>query len=332
MDKVLSLILNEHKAALSNLNVMQQSAFYSVGFIDQVRQQLVLKVQAYQGASILQFEIVQRIFEELETLKQQKILLDDITEACLVALQLMSSSQKQRFLGLLNRHEFTLLKNKLLEKSLTISGSANSDFLNWANVYGNSDTKAIIYKAIKRAVKQLPDMPEMQEAVNAFEKAAMINSPLMSVYLLLLDPQRMNFVCNYVSQQFTREQAIAVLLQTGATKYVPMAVALLTEVRSAKNLVAGIKRCLGSQLDELVAFDTQIRAGDCKQAAVDFQRQFALSWPEQKINFNDQTLVYGFAMNRPVSVASLQGVDFFSWQVITILNALKYDCQNSQAS
>ena len=332
MAKVLSLILNEHKAALSNLNMMQQSAFYSIGFIAQVRQQLILKVQASQSASNVQFEMVQCIIEELETLKQQETSLDDAAEACLVALQLMSNSQKQRFWGLLNRHEFTLLKHKLLQKSLTISGPANSDLLNWANVYGKSETQAIIYKAIKRAVKQLPDMPEMQETVNAFEKAAMINSPLMSVYLLLLDPQRMNFVCNYVSQQFTREQAIAVLLQTGATKYVPMAVALLTEVRSAKNLVAGIKRCLGSQLDELVAFDTQIQAGDCKQAAVDFQRQFALSWPEQKINFNDQTLVYGFAMNRPVSVASLQGVDFFSWQVITILNALKYDCRNSQAS
>ena len=329
---MLSLILNEHKAALLNLNMMQQSAFYSIGFIAQVRQQLILKVQASQSASNVQFEMVQCIIEELETLKQQETSLDDVAEACLVALQLMPNSQKQRFLGLLNRHEFTLLKHKLLQKSLTISGPANSDLLNWANVYGNSETQAIIYKAIKRAVKQLPDMPEMQETVNAFENAAMINSPLMSVYLLLLDPQRMNFVCNYVSQQFTREQAIAVLLQTGATKYVPMAVALLTEVRSAKNLVAGIKRCFGSQLDELVAFDTQIQVGDCKQAAVDFQRQFALSWPEQKINFNDQTLVYGFAMNRPVSVASLQGVDFFSWQVITILNALKYDCRNSQAS
>lgn len=336
---MLAMLLKAHSNTLNQLHSAQQNPFYSVDYLMQARQQLILKLHAY-DSEILQVTLsAAQLLQALRELNTGEVLASTLAEACLVTLLMSPKKLTHECVAQLNENDEKELpvRQLLVEKLAIYRGRTQTAYAQTFDAlkpiyFSQSAQHAELFKAFKQAAIELPTTKALFKTTNDFAELNLINSPLMSAYLLLLDQQRVNHVCNFASQALSREEALQVMLHTGMPKYVPLVVSLLSDVEDAEPLINGIKRCLGAELDNLVTYETQVQAQTDAQAIVDFQHQFNQHWPEHESYYVGKTLVYGYALNQPIDRVKQQGVDQQSWQVLAILNALKMDSKNYQES
>ncbi|WP_244218710.1 hypothetical protein [Pseudoalteromonas carrageenovora] len=160
------------------------------------------------------------------------------------------------------------------------------------------------------------------DVINTFKhlcNAGLINSPLMSLFLLSLSWEQVNVVGNYASNTLTVDQTMQVLLQSNFAKLIPLASTSLNKVEDPSAIIALIRRLLGDKLDLLVSFETQLQAwqGD-ELSCSEFKRQLQANWPKFEGELSSSRLIAGKALNTKLNAIEISAMDSYSQAVFNL--------------
>lgn len=329
MADLLSIFVDRFYHQLQALNGARISPFSSYGYYAQCKKQLTKEYWLFNrhngadSANALDFaEVSELLSSELD----ESIL----TDAVAFFIDEMGDEQKAEYINALYFSEklqglfkgivditdsYHLLSDAVSDKELLLSklmGMTNNeeaihelyDCFPWLNTSEPLSSDAVL--------RMFTDLVE----------EGLLNTKVMSLFLLVLSPGQLNVIGNVASNVLSADEALCLLGRGGMVKHAPLINSVLAHSDASSKLLQALRDLLGSSLDSLVEFDTQLAAWQGEQSAIKrFQQEFALSWPKYEDEFASQRMISGYPLSSTFNEGSRCAVSVSNLLLIDLLTA-----------
>ncbi|KPZ53668.1 hypothetical protein [Pseudoalteromonas sp. P1-25] len=337
---MLSTYLSNHQAQLLHISKAQCCPFTSVGYVKTLKKKLLEITWLTAKKNNTPQCFTQPDLTQLSALVTSKQSLDVISQACIEVMANLPQTINLAFINaLLNSPSLHGLAKAVIYKVLLQQHSFNLIALIDLNT---------LYFALANSAEQEVTTAETVALISAFNpnanikllkhvfdelyKSGLVNSPLMSLFLLSLSWEQVNALSNYASHVLTVDDTLHVLLQSGYVKLVPLACMSLNQVENPTAIIALIRRMLGDKLDLLVSYDIQLSAFNAEQQALDaFKQQLQQNWPKYEEKLCVQRLVAGKALNHKLNAIEMSAMDCYSQAIFNLYTYYKSMAKNVKA-
>ncbi|CAM4254236.1 hypothetical protein PSOS111911_10055 [Pseudoalteromonas ostreae] len=324
---MLSIYLSDHQAQLMKISNAQRCPFTSVGYVKTQQQRLLESCWLTAKKKQVVQRFTQPNLEQLVSLLNDNISPDLISQACIEIMANLPQNINLAFINnLLKEPSLQSVAKLVVRKVLLQQHSSNLialidlQTLYFAfSVSKNPAVQALVESELTVFVDSQADLKDIVTGFNFLCQSELVNSPLMSLFLLSLSWEQVNAIGNYASRNLATEGVLQVLLQSGFVKLLPLVNASLNKIENPSSLIALMRRMLGDKLELLVDFETQIRAcqGD-QQACADFKQQLQLNWPKYEEQFASLRLIAGNAMTAKLNAIEISAMDCYSQAVFNL--------------
>ena len=318
---MLSNYLSNHPAQLLAISNAQLCPFTSVGHVKMLKKRVLelcwLNAKCNNLSRAFTAPKLDLLISLIESDENPAI----VSQACIEIMANLPQNINITFINnVLNEPKLTVLAKLIISKVLLQQHSFNlirlldvtTLFFAYTAQSEHSEQALI---AINQAIL-VTEESSHESMLTIFDelcKNDLINSPLMSLFLLLLSADQVNKIGNHASNTLCIDDTLQVLLQSGFVKLVPLANASLLQLEQPKKIIALIKRTLGETLDLLVNFETQVQAyNDDEHALIDFQQQLKLNWPKYETQLSTQRLIAGKVLDEPLNAIQMSAMDSYS--------------------
>lgn len=330
---MLSTYLSNHKAQLLTISEAQYCPFTCVGFIKTLKTKLLEACWLTAKKNNVTQKFSQPDIVQLITFLQSDTNIDTTAQACIEVMANLPQNINLAFINaLMNEpalHSLTKLiiyKVLLQQHSFNLIAYIDLQTLGFALTTSQESLENLQPALDKNFL--VSSQTKNTDVINTFKhlcNAGLINSPLMSLFLLSLSWEQVNVVGNYASNTLTVDQTMQVLLQSSFAKLIPLASTSLDKVEDFSAIIALIRRLLGDKLDLLVSFETQLQAwrGD-KLSCSEFKRQLQAKWPKFEGELSSSRLIAGKALNTNLNAIEMSAMDSYSQAVFNLYSYYQY--------
>ncbi|WP_166112835.1 hypothetical protein [Pseudoalteromonas sp. Z9A5] len=330
---MLSLYVSNYQAQLLTISDAQLCPFTSVGHLKTLKKRLLEQCWLNAKNNKLNQTFTAPDLNLLITFQQNENTPDVIAQACIEVMANLPQNINITFINnILNEPQLQQVAKLIISKVLLQQHSynlialidLNTLFFAYTNQTDYSDeVLALIKHILVVATDSTPS--NLIKVFNNLCENGLVNSPLMSLFLLSLSSEQVNTVSNHASNTLSIDHTLQVLLQSGFVKLVPLANTALHKVEQPKKIIALIKRILGDKLDLLVNYETQIQAwNEDEQGYTDFQQQLQLNWPKQEAKLSSLRLMAGYALNEQLNAIQMTAMDSYSQAVFNLYKYYQY--------
>ena len=326
---MLSTYLSNHKAQLLAISEAQYCPFTCVGFIKTLKTKLLEACWLTAKKNNVPQKFSQPDLVQLITFLQSDPNIDSAAQACVEVMANLPQNINLAFINaLMNEPTLHSLTKLIIYKVLLQQHSLNLiAYIDLKTLCFALTTDKESLEHLQPALEQnllISSQAKNTEVINTFKhlcNAGLINSPLMSLFLLSLSWEQVNVVGNHASNTLTVDQTMQVLLQSSFAKLIPLANTFLNKVEEPHTIIALIRRLLGDKLDLLVSFETQLQAwqGDGLSCS-EFKRQLHTNWPKFEGELSSSRLIAGKALNTKLNAIEMSAMDSYSQAVFNLYN------------
>lgn len=330
---MLPTYLSNHKAQLLVISNAQYCPFACVGFIKTLKKKLLEAgwLMAKKNNATQKFS--QPDIMQLVSALKNGISHDIAAQACIEIMANLPQNINLAFINaLMNEPELHKLTKLVIYKVLLQQHSFNLiayiDLKTLCFALSpNTDLDEHILTALEANLlaSAKSNNTAMINTFNQLCNCGLINSPLMSLFLLSLSWEQMNVVGNHASNTLTVDQTMQILLQSSFAKLIPLANTSLNKVEDPSAIIALMRRLLGDKLDLLVSFETQLQAwqGD-ELSCSEFKRQLQTNWPKFEGELSPLRLVAGKELNTKLNAIEMSAMDSYSQAVFNLYSYYQY--------
>ncbi|MDQ2044903.1 hypothetical protein NRL14_14290 [Pseudoalteromonas sp. 20-92] len=324
---MLSNYLSNYEAQLLVISNAQLCPFTSVGHVKTLKKRLLELCWLNAKRNNLSQVFVKPNLEQLIAFQESGQTHNSISQACIEIMANLPQTVNIKFINcVLNEPELHAVAKLIIRKVLLQQHSLNLvPLIDISTLFLAYSTEDKISDQALSAIEEIlfvTSKSNTKELINIFDnltKNGLVNSPLMSLFLLSLSLEQVNVVSNYASNIVSVDHTLQVLLQSGFVKLIPLANTVLHQVKKPEQIVALIKRILGEKLDVLVNFETQMQARNGnEQACLDFQRQLQANWPSYESQMSSLRLLAGRTLNEPLNAIEMSAMDCQSQAVFNL--------------
>ena len=337
---MLSTYICNHQAQLLCISKAQCCPFTSVGYVKTLKKKLLETTWLTAKKNNTPQHFTQPDLTLINTLVTSEQSLDVTAQACIEVMANLPQTINLAFINsLLNSPSLHDLAKAVIYKVLLQQHSFNLIALIDLNT---------IYLALADSTEQEATSAETVALISAFNsnaniqvlkhvfdelcKSKLVNSPLMSLFLLSLSWEQVNALSKYASNVLTVDETLHVLLQSGYVKLVPLACMSLNQVENPTAIIALIRRMLGDKLDLLVSYDIQVNAFNAEQQAlVAFKQQLQQNWPKYEEELCLQRFVGGKSLNKRLNAIEMSAMDCYSQAIFNLYTYYKSMAKNVKA-
>lgn len=324
---MLSNYVSNYQAQLLSISNAQLCPFTSVGYVNTLKKRLLEAAWLNAKRHNLPRTFVAPTIESLIDFQNSDISPSIISQACIEIMTNLPQNINIIFINnLLNEPKLQLVAKLIIKKVLLQQHSFNLislldiNTLFFAYTSQNEYTEdviAVITEILSTTVKS--DVNNLIKIFNNLCEHDLVNSPLMSLFLLSLSSEQINTVSNHASNTLSIDATLQVLLQSGFVKFVPLANSALHKSEKPKQIIALIKRILADKLDLLVDFETQMQAWNENELAyTNFQQQLQRNWAKYETELSSQRLIAGNALSQPLNAIQMSAMDSYSQAVFNV--------------
>ena len=324
---MLSIYLSDHQAQLIKISNAQRCPFTSVGYVKTLQNRLLESCWLTAKKKQVEQRFIQPKLEQLVSLLNDDISPDTISQACIEIMANLPQNINLIFINnLLKETSLQSVAKLIIRKVLLQQHSSNLiTLIDLQTLYfafstsKNLAIQALVESELTVFVDAQTDLNDVVTGFNFLCQSELVNSPLMSLFLLSLSWDQVNAIGNHASRNLPTVDVLQVLLQSGFVKLLPLVNTSLSKVENPSSLIALMRRMLGDKLDLLVDFETQIRAwqGD-QQACADFKQQLQLNWPKHEEQLASLRLVAGNTVTAKLNAIEISAMDCYSQAVFNL--------------
>lgn len=272
----------------------QRCPFTSVGYVKAQQKRLLESCWLTAKKKQIAQQFTQPNLEQLVSLLNDDISPAAISQACIEIMANLPQNINLIFINnLLNEPSLFSVAKLVVRKVLLQQHSYNLialiDLHTLYFAFSTSQNPAVQTLAKSELTILVDSQSDIQNLITGFNflcQSGLVNSPLMSLFLLSLSWEQVNAIGNHASRNLPTVDVLQVLLQSGFVKLLPLVNASLNKIENPSSLIALMRRMLGDKLDLLVDFETQISAWQGEQqACADFKQQLQLNWPKYEEQF-----------------------------------------------
>lgn len=324
---MLSIYLSEHQAQLIKISKAQRCPFTSVGYIKTKQNKLLESCWLAAKKKQVEQRFTPPNLKQLVVLLNDGINPDAISQACIEIMANLPQNSNLTFINnLLKEPSLQSVAKLIMRKVLLQQHSSNLiALIDLKTLYfaystnNNLAEQAVAKSELTVFVDSQTDLKDVVIGFNFLCQSELVNSPLMSLFLLSLSWEQVNAIGNHASRNLPTVDVLQVLLQSGFVKLLPLVNASLSKIENPSSLIALMRRMLGDKLDLLVDFETQISAWQGEQqACADFKQQLQLNWPKYEEQFASLRLIAGNAITAKLNAIEISAMDCYSQAVFNL--------------
>lgn len=333
MANLLFNYISNHQDQLLIISNAQLCPFTSVGYVKSLKKRLLESSWLKAKRNNLSHEFIIPTLEQLIDFVQDGYSENVIAQGCVEIMANLPQNVNINFINdLLDEPKLSVLAKSIICKVLLQQHSLNLIPLIDITILLLAHTpKAKVSKQALDSIKNIlvvTSKSDTKKLIGIFDnlnQCELVNSPLMSLFLLSLSPEQVNAVSNHASNILSVAGTLQVLLQSGFVKFILLANTALHTVEKPEQIVALMKRTLGEKLDLLVNFEIQMQAcsGDL-QAFTAFQQQLQLNWPAYENELSSKRLLAGKALNEHLNAIQMSAMDSYSQAVFNLYTYNQY--------
>jgi len=328
------LLLNyvsNHQPQLLAISNAQLCPFTSVGYVKSLKKRLLESSWLKAKRNNLSREFIIPTLEQLIDLVQDGYSENVIAQGCVEIMTNLPQNANLNFINnLLDEPKLNVLAKSIICKALLQQHSL-IPLIDITILFLAHTPKAEVSKQALDSVKSIfvvTNESDTKNLIGIFDnlnQCELVNSPLMSLFLLSLSSEQVNAVSNHASNALSLDGTLQVLLQSGFVKFIPLANTALHKVEKPEQIVALMKRTLGEKLDLLVNFEIQMQAcnGD-EQAYTAFQQQLQLNWPAFENELSSKRLLAGKALDEHLNAIQMSAIDSYSQAILNLYTYNQY--------
>ena len=318
---------------LMKISDAQRCPFTSVGFVKTQQKKLLESCWLTAKKKHVAQQFVQPDLAQLASLLSANISPDVISQACIEIMANLPQNINLIFINnllkeprLLSVVKLVICKVLLQQHSSNLIALIDLQTLYFAfSTSKNLTDKTLVKVEFTAFVDGKSDIEDLVIGFNYLCQSELVNSPLMSLFLLSLSWEQVNAIGNHASRNLATEGVLQVLLQSGFVKLLPLVNASLNKIENPGSIIALMRRMLGDKLDLLVDFETQISAcqGE-QQACADFKLQLQLNWPKYEEQLASLRLISGNALNAKLNAIEMSAMDCYSQAVFNLYSYYRH--------
>ena len=324
---MLSIYLSDHQAQLIKISNAQRCPFTSVGYVKTQQKRLLelCWLTAKQKHVVQQF--TQPNLKQLVSLLNDNVSPDVVSQACIEIMANLPQNINLQFINELLKDASLLSVAKLIISKVLLQQHSNNliTLIDLKTLYfafsvsNNFEAQIITDSELTLFVDSQSDIEVVINSFNFLCQSELVNSPLMSLFLLSLSWEQVNTIGNHASRKLATVDVMQVLLQSGFAKLLPLVNASLNKVENPSSLIALMRRMLGDKLDLFVDFEIQIRVWQGEQqACADFKQQLQFNWPKYEEQFASLRLIAGNAITAQLNAIEMSAMDCYSQAVFNL--------------
>ncbi|KKL04989.1 hypothetical protein LCGC14_2610550 [marine sediment metagenome] len=305
----------------------QRCPFTSVGYVKTQQKRLLESCWLTAKKKQIAQRFTQPNLEQLVSLLSDDISPAAISQACIEIMANLPQNINLIFINnLLNEPSLHNVAKLVVRKVLLQQHSYNLialiDLQTLYFAFSTSQNPAVQTLAKSELTILVDSQSDIKNLITGFNflcQSELVNSPLMSLFLLSLSWEQVNAIGNHASRNLPTVDVLQVLLQSGFVKLLPLVNASLNKIENPSSLIALMRRMLGDKLDLLVDFETQISAWQGEQqACADFKQQLQLNWPKYEEQLASLRLIAGNALNAKLNAIEISAMDCYSQAVFNL--------------
>ncbi|MEG3759819.1 hypothetical protein V5096_17915 [Pseudoalteromonas carrageenovora] len=321
---MLSIYTNNYASQLITISNALYCPFTSVGFIKTLKKNVLETSWVTAKKFGVEQKFSQPDINQLISYINKGV--DDlvISQACIEIMANLPQSKNLIFINsLINEPALKAIAKLIISKVLLQQHSLNLipyiDINTLAFAFSSNDD-LIEFESVSNFFIELDTTKEI--TTNMFDllcKNGLVNSPLMSLYLLSINWEQVNIIGNYASNTLSMDHTLQVLLQSCFVKVIPLANASLNELEQPAKIIALIRYILGDKLDMLVDFDIQLSAWRGSEASLEvFIKQLQMNWSKHEDLFCHQRLIAGQPLDTKRNAIEMSAMDSYSQAVLNL--------------
>ncbi|CAM2904003.1 hypothetical protein [Pseudoalteromonas distincta] len=325
--------VSNHQSQLLAISNAQLCPFTSVGYVKSLKKRLLESSWLKAKRNNLSREFIIPTLEQLIDFVQDGYSENVIAQGCVEIMTNLPQNANLNFINnLLDEPKLNVLAKSIICKALLQQHSLNfMPLIDITILFLAHTPKAKVSKQTLDSVKSIfvvtseSDTKKLIGIFDNLNQCELVNSPLMSLFLLSLSSEQVNAVSNYASNTLSLDGTLQVLLQSGFVKFILLANAALHKVEKPEQIVALMKRTLGEKLDLLVNFEIQMQAcSGNEQAYAAFQQQLQLNWPTFENELSSKRLLAGKALDEHLNAIQKSAMDSYSQAVFNLYTYNQY--------
>lgn len=321
---MLSIYTNNYASQLITISNALYCPFTSVGFIKALKKNVLETSWVTAKKLGVEQKFSQPDINQLISYINKGVDELVISQACIEIMANLPQSKNLIFINsLINEPALKAIAKLIISKVLLQQHSLNLIAyidINTLTFAFSSNDDLIEFESVSNFFIELDTTKEI--TTNMFDllcKNGLVNSPLMSLYLLSINWEQVNKIGNYASNTLSMDHTLQVLLQSCFVKVIPLANASLNELEQPTKIIALIRYILGDKLDMLVDFDIQLSAWQGSEASLEvFIKQLQMNWPKHEELFCHQRLIAGQPLDTKRNAIEMSAMDSYSQAVLNL--------------